>query len=783
MSRAANSRQEIVPIIYRSAAIAQEYGHEFVTLEHMLAALLEDAEVRKTAEAIGANLSDLEENLEMFLTGPFIAVTKTIPHPTKSFDEVVTRCVGTAMFSSRPSSRPIDLLVHLLQHPAEDSYAVTLLNKSGLTALAVKRHLSHGTSNSASATSAGHDAMMGAGGMGGGAPAAEISSREEAEKFLAKYTNNLNIAAENTKIDPLIGRIDEVGQIIQITARRSKNNVALVGEPGVGKTAIAEGLALKIVRKEVPAAIAGATVYSLEIGSLVAGTRFRGDFEERMKQVLQALAFIPDAILFIDEIHTIMGAGAGNSGSLDVANLLKPALAKGTIRVIGATTLEEFRKHFEKDRALLRRFKRVDVAEPGVADAKQILHGLKTYYENFHKVTFTDAAIDAAVDLTHRYVTNAFLPDKAIDIIDNAGARQRVAPDAERLTIIGLTEIEYEVSRVAKIPAQTIEEDETQKLARLEADLRAKVYDQDEAITALTDAVMVARAGLRETNKPAGSYLFTGPTGVGKTEVARQLAETLGVPLVKYDMSEYMEKHSVAKLIGSPPGYVGYGEGGAGGGKLVNDIDASPHCVLLLDEIEKAHPDVFNILLQVMDDGKLTASSGKTVPFRNVILIMTSNAGAKDAAKNRIGFGTLANTDGDLKTINDTFSPEFRNRLDAVVRFKRLTPAGISRVVDKFLDALRLQTAERGVEIEVSPEAREWLATKGYDPAMGARPLGRVIHTNIKIPLSKAILLGALKDGGTAQVTVEGDALKVEKAAVKVAKKKSRSGTQGVDRV
>ena len=759
MSRAANSRQAIVPTIYRAAAIAQEHGHEFVTLEHMLASLLEDPEVRAASEALGVDLESLDDGVVQFLEGSFIPVTRTIPHPTKSFDEVVTRCVGTALFSARPQTRPIDLLVHLLQYPAEDSHAVTLAVRHGLSALAVKRYLSHGNgSSNTPALTGGHDPM----GMGPeGAPMKDIASREEAEKFLEKYCVNLNKAAENTKIDPLIGREEEVGQIIQITARRTKNNVALVGEPGVGKTAIAEGLALKIVRGEVPAAIAKSTVYSLEIGNLVAGTRFRGDFEERMKQVLQALAFIPDSILFIDEIHTIMGAGAGNSGSLDVANLLKPALAKGTIRCIGATTLEEYRKHFEKDRALLRRFKRVDVAEPSVEDAKKILHGLKGYYESFHGVSFTDAAVNAAVDLTHRYVTNAFLPDKAIDIIDNAGARQRIAPeDAKKLTI-DLAEIEFEISKVAKIPATTIEESETEKLQRLDTDLRTKVYDQDEAITALTDAVMVARAGLREANKPSGSYLFTGPTGVGKTEVARQLAATLGVPLVKYDMSEYMEKHSVAKLIGAPPGYVGYGEGNSGSGKLVNDIDAHPHCVLLLDEIEKAHPDVFNILLQVMDDGKLTASSGKMVPFRNVILIMTSNAGAKEGQKNRIGFGSQSNHDGDVKVINDTFSPEFRNRLDAVVRFKPLTPAGITQVVDKFLDQLREQTAERNVTIEVSPEAKAWLAEKGYDRLMGARPLTRVIASSIKIPLSRAMLFGALKDGGTAKVTVEGDALVV----------------------
>lgn len=758
MSRAPDSRQEIVATVYRAADIAQEHGHEYVTLEHMLAALLENQDIIDCAKALNVDTAAILSGLESFFNGPFVKVTNSIPHPTKSFDEVITRCIGTAMFSSRPQARPIDLMVHLLQHPAEDSHAVTLLLRHGMTSLAVKRFLSHGSSTGPVHPSP--EAMMAAT-QGTAEAGKEVQSKEEAEKLLEKYCVNLNKTAADSKIDPLIGRYDEVGQIIQIVARRTKNNVVLVGEPGVGKTAIAEGLALKIVRKEVPAAIADSTVYSLDIGNLVAGTRFRGDFEERMKQVLQSLEFVENAILFIDEIHTIMGAGSGSQGSLDVANLLKPALAKGKLRCIGSTTLEEYRKHFEKDRALLRRFKKVGVEEPSVEDAKAILVGLASYYESFHGVRFTDAAIVAAVELTARYITNAYLPDKAIDVLDNAGARQRVAPEAERKTVLDVADIEFEVSRVAKIPAQTVAEDETEKLLKLEGDLRAKVYDQDDAITALTDAVYVSRAGLRDTNKPSGCYLFTGPTGVGKTEVARQLATTLGVPLLKYDMSEYMEKHSVAKLIGSPPGYVGYGEGGSGNGKLTNDVDTHGYAVLLLDEIEKAHPDVFNILLQVMDDGKLTNSAGKEVSFRNVILIMTSNAGAKDAAKNKIGFSPQDNSDGDLKVINDTFSPEFRNRLDAVVRFKRLSAEGIRKVVDKFLDALRLQTNDRKVEIVVTDEAKDWLATKGYDPAMGARPLARVIHTNIKIPLSKAMLVGALKDGGTATVTVQDDALVV----------------------
>lgn len=754
----ADSRKEVSKTVHRSVQIAYEHGHECLTLEHLLLAALEHEDVLECLKALGVEHEPLVEALDLFMRSGAIPVTHTIPHPSPYFDEIITRCVGTARFSSRGYATPLDLLIHILQHPADDCYAVTLLLRAGLTALMVKRYVSHGTGGTPGVNEAG---LVGVNGEQA-APAA-ITSREEAERFLEKYCTNLNKVAAESKIDPLIGRTEEVSHIIQIVARRTKNNVALVGEPGVGKTAIAEGLALKIVRKEVPTAIEKSTVFSLDIGNLVAGTRFRGDFEERMKQVLKALEYIDDAILFIDEIHTIMGAGAGSQGSLDVANLLKPALAKGTLRCIGATTLEEYRKHFEKDRALQRRFKRVDVDEPSVADTKLILRGLRTAYEEFHGVKFTDAALDAAVDLTYRYVTNAQLPDKAIDVIDNAGARQRVAPEDVRLSTIDVREIEFEVSKVAKIPAQEVQEDETEKLLRLEGDLRSKVFDQDEAITALTDAVYVSRAGLRDTNKPAGSYLFTGPTGVGKTEVARQLADTLGIPLIKYDMSEFMEKHSVSKLIGSPPGYVGYGEGGAGNGKLINDVDSHPHCVLLLDEIEKAHPDVFNILLQVMDDGKLTNSAGKSVPFRNVILIMTSNAGAKDAQRNRIGFGKLENTDGDLSTINDTFSPEFRNRLDAVVRFKRLSPEGIRKVVDKFLSVLVSQSADRNVAIDVSEEAKNWLAAKGYDPRMGARPLARVIHENIKIPLAKLMLTGPLRNGGgKVTVSVKNDAIVVE---------------------
>ena len=758
MSSPQDPHKEVVAIVYNAAEIAYEHGHETITLEHMTAALLGDDKVVECLKAIGCNIEQVRDGIQVFIDGAFIAqVPGAIPTPSKLFDEVVQRTFGAAAVSLRRSLRPVDLLVRLLEQQPDDSHALTLLMRAGASAIAVKRYLAHGNGPTTKAPETNGPAPLG----GLGEPAAPINSREDAEKFLEKYCVNLNASAKDKKIDPLIGRADEVATIIQIAARRSKNNAVLVGEPGVGKTAIAEGLALKIERDEVPAVMKGSVVYALDIGMLVAGARYRSDFEERMKGVLKALEFIDKAILFIDEIHTIMGAGAASQGSLDVANLLKPALAKGKLRCIGATTQEEFRKHFEKDRALLRRFKKVTVTEPSLADAKAILAGLAESYGSFHGVTYTPAAIEAAVDLTHRYVSNAQLPDKAIDVLDAAGARQSVAPEGTKRLVIEVSDIEFEVATVAKIPAQTVSEAETDKFGRLDSDLRAKVFDQDEAISALTDAVLVARAGLREPNKPEGCYLFTGPTGVGKTEVAKQLAATLGIPLHRFDMSEYMEKHSVARMIGAPPGYVGYSEGGAGSGLLTNAVDASPHCVVLLDEVEKAHPDVFNILLGVMDDGRLTNGAGKTVDFRNVILLMTSNAGARDAQKARIGFGSAENTDGDVARINDTFSPEFRNRLDAIVRFRKLSKDGIGRVVEKFLEGLRTQAAERGVTIEIEPEAMTWLAEKGYDPLMGARPLARVIAQHIKVPLARLMVTGTLKEGGVARVSRAAEGLQI----------------------
>jgi ATP-dependent Clp protease ATP-binding subunit ClpA len=749
--------EQTIATVYRAQSIAAEYGHEYVTLEHLLAALMEQEEIVKTLKQLNIDSDDVAAEVKDYLSTDAIPVTHTQPRPTGAFDELITRSVAsTILVMNHSKVKPVDMLLNLALMPEDDCFAVHLMMKMGITSLALKKLLSHGSPKADQR----HQRQM-EDGTGIPSSSAPLTTREEAEAYIEQYATNLNKKALEATIDPLIGRTKEVAEIIQITARRTKNNSVLVGEPGVGKTAIAEGLALKIVRKEVPDVILPCVVYALDIGSLVAGTRFRGDFEERMKQVIKAAELIPDSILFIDEIHTVMGAGNSGGSSLDVANLLKPALAKGTLRCIGSTTLEEFRKHFEKDRALLRRFKKVDVNEPTNEDAKLILRGLRPYYEDFHKVKFSDAALDAAVDLTQRYVNGAFLPDKAIDVIDNAGARQRVAPDAEKLVEIGVTEIEVEVAKVAHIPAQAVAEDESHRLGRLEDDLRIGVIGQDNAIIELADAVFMSRAGLRETNKPSGSYLFTGPTGVGKTEAARTLAKTLGVPLIKYDMSEYMEKHSVSKLIGAPPGYVGYGEGNAGSGKLVNDIDSTPHCVLLLDEIEKAHPDVFNILLQVMDDGKLSSSVGKVVSFRNVILIMTSNAGAAELTKNLIGFGAKDNVDGDEPAIKKTFSPEFRNRLDAIVKFGRLKPENMLVIVNKFVHQLIEMTTERGVTIDIDDEARQWLATKGYDKDMGARPLQRVIADNIKKPLSRLMVTGPLAKGGLAKVRVVDEKLLV----------------------
>ena len=741
--------KEVMEALYRSAIIARNHLHEIVTLEHLLAALLEVAAIRDVLTKLNVDHESIATNIDEFLSSDYLPSRKRPmdPLPSNNFNIVVQRAVTGSTLSGRPP-QVTDLLVQMTNVDHEDNFAVTILLEAGLDPLALKRLLSHGSAQ---------PKRIGPDGQEIQAPA-DINDRESAEKYLEQFAENLNARAGDSKIGPLIGRELEVDQIIQITARRTKNNSVLVGEPGVGKTAIAEGLALKIVRKEVPEVLLDSVVYSLDIGALVAGTRFRGDFEERMKNVVKAMEFIPNSILFIDEIHTVMGAGSGSQGSLDVANLLKPALAKGTLRCIGSTTQAEFQKHFEKDRALLRRFKKVSVYEPSVEDAKLILRGLAPYYEKHHGVTFLPEALDAAVELTNRYITETFLPDKAIDIIDQAGARQRITEESKRITMLGVREIEVEVAKVARIPETSVTEGDAAKMGRLDGELNSNVFGQPKALDQLTDAVFLSRAGLRAADKPAGAYLFAGPTGVGKTEAAKTLAKVLGVPLLRYDMSEYMEEHTVSRLIGSPAGYVGHEDGP---GQLVSDIDANGYAVLLLDEVEKAHPRILNILLQVLDNASLRSANGKTVSFRNVIIIMTSNVGVAEASKQSIGFKTTQSSMDLTPAINRHFAPEFRNRLDAIVQFDRLTPTVMGSIVEKFIQEVQAMTVERNVTLTVTDAAKERLAKDGFDPAMGARPLGRVITETIKKPLSRMLVIGPLTNGGEAKVDLVDDKIQV----------------------
>ncbi|MBT4891142.1 MAG: AAA domain-containing protein, partial [Rhodospirillales bacterium] len=573
----------------------------------------------------------------------------------------------------------------------------------------------------------------------------------QGKEALDAYCVNLNVKAAEGRIDPLIGRQKEVDRTIQVLCRRNKNNPLYVGDPGVGKTAIAEGLAKRIHEEDVPEVLHNSTIYALDMGALLAGTRYRGDFEERLKNVMSELEETPQSILFIDEIHTVIGAGATSGGSMDASNILKPALQKGTLRCMGSTTYKEFRNHFEKDRALVRRFQKIDVHEPTVDDAIKILKGLKPYFEEHHKVRYTNDAIKAAVELSSRYISDRKLPDKAIDVIDEVGASRMLLPANKRRKTVTLKDVENVVAMIARIPPKTVSSDDREALRTLERDLQTVVFGQDKAIGELSGAIKLARAGLREPDKPVGSYLFSGPTGVGKTEVARQLSNILGIELVRFDMSEYMERHSISRLIGAPPGYVGFDQGGL----LTDAVDQNPHVVLLLDEIEKAHPDLFNILLQVMDHGKLTDHNGKSVDFRNVILIMTTNAGASDMAKPPMGFEREARIGDDKEAIEKLFTPEFRNRLDATIGFSALSPEVVSRVVDKFVIELETQLEDRSVIIELTDEAREWLAKKGYDVTFGARPLSRVIQEHIKKPLAEELLFGKLAKGGVVVVKIE----------------------------
>jgi len=740
--------------LHRALALANDRRHEYATLEHLLLALGEDADATTVLRACGVDVDKLKRDLTEFLDKDLAGlVTERAgdPKPTAGFQRVVQRAAIHVQSSGRDEVTGANVLVALFSE--RESHAVYFLQLQDMTRLDAVNFISHGIAK-APGRSASRSVQ--------GAPTskAESNDGEQPEKeekprggksnqdALTTYCVNLNKKAQAGKIDPLIGRDHEIERTIQILCRRTKNNPLYVGEPGVGKTAIAEGLAKRIIEGDVPEVLVKCTIFSLDMGSLLAGTRYRGDFEERLKAVVSELEAHPGAILFIDEIHTVIGAGATSGGAMDASNLLKPALAQGTMRCIGSTTYKEYRQHFEKDRALVRRFQKIDVNEPNVEDTVKILQGLKANYEKHHKVRYTPEAIRAAVELSAKYIHDRKLPDKAIDVIDEAGASRMLLPEHKRRKTVTLKDVEEVVAKIARIPAKSVSSDDKETLRNLERDLKSMVFGQDHAIGALAAAIKLARAGLREPEKPIGNYLFSGPTGVGKTEVAKQLSKTLGIELLRFDMSEYMERHSVSRLIGAPPGYVGFDQGGL----LTDGIDQHPHCVLLLDEIEKAHPDLFAILLQVMDHGKLTDHNGKTVDFRNVILIMTTNAGASDMAKNTIGFERTTRVGEDEDAIKRMFTPEFRNRLDAVIPFAGLSQEIVAQVVEKFVMQLEAQLADRNVTIELSSAAKEWLSERGYDPLYGARPLARVIQEHVKKPLAEELLFGKLAKGGSVKV-------------------------------
>ena len=727
----------------RALAMASERRHEFATLEHLLLALTGDSDAVAVLKACGVDIERLTGDLEGFLEEGLDGLAGETPveaRPTTGFQRVIQRAVLHVQSSGRTEVTGANVLVAIFSE--SESHAVYFLQRQDMSRYDAVNYISHRIAK-----------VPGGAAPGGPVPDADEDGAEETvakegTSALEAWCVNLNAKAEAGRIDPLIGRDGEVERTIQVLCRRTKNNPLYVGDAGVGKTALAEGLARRIVGDEVPQVLADAVIFALDMGMLLAGTRYRGDFEERIKAVLAEIEAHDGAILFIDEIHTVIGAGATSGGAMDASNLLKPALQSGTLRCIGSTTYKEYRNYFEKDRALARRFQKIDVNEPSVDEAVRILRGLKPCYEEHHGVRYTAEAIRTAVELADRYINDRKLPDKAIDVIDEVGASRRLLPESKRRKTVGVKDVEGVVAKIARIPPKSVSRGDKATLETLERDLKTVVFGQDEAIAAVATAIKMARAGLREPDKPVGCYLFSGPTGVGKTEVARQLAHVLGVALVRFDMSEYMERHSVSRLIGAPPGYVGFDQGGL----LTDAADQNPHMVLLLDEIEKAHPDLFNILLQVMDYGKLTDHNGKTVDFRNVILIMTTNAGAAELARAPIGFARTAREGDDEEAIKRTFAPEFRNRLDAVIRFAGLTPAVIGRVVDKFVIQLEEQLADRDVAIELSAAARAWLAEKGYDATYGARPLARLIQEAIKKPLADELLFGRLAKGGRVRV-------------------------------
>ena len=740
--------------LHRALGEASNRHHEYATLEHLLLSLCEDPDATRVMRACKVDMDELASQLKRYLDTELNALRNDEANeasPTAALQRVVQRAILHVQSSGRDEVNGANVLVALFSE--RESHAVYFLQQQDMTRLDAVSFISHGIAKGAAAEPR---RITGS---------EESTDNKQAKKpkasqdsALKQFCVNLNEKSKNGKVDPLIGRTAEVERTIQILCRRSKNNPLYVGDPGVGKTAIAEGLARKIVEGEVPEVLLPAVIYALDMGALLAGTRYRGDFEERLKAVVSELEAIPHAILFIDEIHTVIGAGATSGGAMDASNMLKPALSSGSIRCIGSTTYKEFRSHFEKDRALLRRFQKIDVNEPSIDDAIRIMHGLKPYFEEHHKVKYTGEAIKASVELSARYINDRKLPDKAIDVIDEAGASQMLVPPARRKKTLGVKDVESIIAKIARIPPKSVSTDDKKLLATLGDDLKRVVFGQDKAIDALSAAIKLSRAGLREADKPIGSYLFSGPTGVGKTEVARQLASLMGIPLTRFDMSEYMERHSVSRLIGAPPGYVGFDQGGL----LTDAVDQHPHCVLLLDEIEKAHPDLFNILLQVMDNGKLTDHHGKTVDFRNVVLIMTTNAGAADMAREAVGFGSSVRTGDDEEAIKRMFAPEFRNRLDATIGFDYLPTEVVARVVDKFILQLEMQLADRHVHIALTDEAKAHLTARGYDKLMGARPMARLIQEEIKKPLADELLFGKLVHGGEVRVYMKEDKLAFE---------------------
>ncbi len=736
--------EELEDTLRRALAIAGDHAHEFATLEHLLLAMTEDADALQVLQGCKVDIEQLRDLLHTHIDDELSSIINPSENlevqPTSGFQRVVQRAIIHTQSSGRGPATGANILIAM--YSERESHAVWFLNSLNMSRLDAVSFVSHGSGEPVRGAEDQND---------------EAEAENAGADALAEYAVNLNVKAAEGRIDPLIGRDKEVDRTIQVLCRRTKNNPLYVGDPGVGKTAIAEGLALRISTGEVPDVLKEAVIYALDMGQLLAGTRYRGDFEERLKAVMKKVEGDPNAILFIDEIHTIIGAGATSGGAMDASNLLKPALQSGDLRCIGSTTYKEFRSYFEKDRALARRFQKIDVAEPSLPDTIKILQGLKSRYESHHGVRFTHAALKTAAELAGRYINDRKLPDKAIDVIDEAAAAQNLIPPSRRKQIIGQKEIEATIATMARIPSKNVSSDDKTALQTLETDLKRMVFGQDAALSALSSAIKLSRAGLREPEKPIGSYLFSGPTGVGKTEAARQLSEILGVKLIRFDMSEYMERHTVSRLIGAPPGYVGFDQGGL----LTDAVDQTPHAVLLLDEIEKAHPDLFNILLQVMDHGRLTDSNGKSVDFRNVVLIMTTNAGASEMTKQLIGFGRGQKTDADTDAIEKTFTPEFRNRLDAVIAFAPLETETVRLVVDKFIMQLEAQLTDKDVEIELDEAARNWLAARGYDATYGARPLARLVQEHIKKPLADELLFGKLIQGGSVKVGVLKDSLQL----------------------